>query len=75
MNGGADMSGMNLGINGGMYIVNVTNGGGGPVFGTPKLTVSGNSNIYINSQALNLAVQLIPPIQLGWREIRNGIDP
>ena len=73
--GEVNMAGWNVGLNGGMYIVNVTNAGGNPVFGTPKLTLSGNSNLYINSQALNMAVQLIPPIQLGWREIRNGIDP
>lgn len=73
--GDVDLSGLNVGINGGMYIVNVTESGGVISFGTPRFTMAGNSNITIDSDAIAMGVGLIPPVQMGWREVNSMMDP
>lgn len=73
--GEIDMSGMNVGLNGGIYGVNVQNIGGTVTFGPTKMSIGGNSDIIINSQALNMGVSLLPASQVGWREVSSVMDP
>ncbi len=74
--GDVNLGGLNLGVNGGVYMVNLTNPTGtGAVFGTPTLNMSGNSDIIINSAALNMGNNMISLRQTGWREITQGMDP
>ena len=73
--GNVDAGGLNRGIYGGMFVANVTYSGGTASFGTPTFSMSGNSNIYTNSDALNMSVGLIPALQLSYREITSDLDP
>jgi hypothetical protein len=43
-------------------------------FGTPGISISGNSRISSNSNAVQMAVGLISPSQISFREIA-GTDP
>ncbi len=72
--GNVDGSGLNVGINGGMFIANMTMVGGTPTFGTPRFTWRGNSNIVMNSASIHLAMQLLPLEQLSWREVTGATD-
>ena len=73
--GDVDAGGLNRGVFGGMYVVNVDTSGGTPIFGIPKFSFSGNSNIYHNSSAISMGVGLIPVSQIGWRQITSAMDP
>jgi Tfp pilus assembly protein PilX len=74
--GDADFSGMNVEINGGIYVVNdELDANGVAQFGTTKFTVSGNSDLIVNDDASKLAVSRIPPRQLSYREITSAMDP
>jgi len=73
--GDCDLSGLNYGIYGGLYVVNVQNVGGVISFGTPKLTVSGNSEITMNSANIMMGINMLPAAQLSWREIHSDTDP
>ncbi|MFH1572709.1 MAG: hypothetical protein ABIG68_01930 [Acidobacteriota bacterium] len=43
------------GLNGGMFIAYVSQSGTQAAFGTPKITLAGNSNIRVKSNALKIA--------------------
>ena len=74
-NGYMDAGGLNQGVYGGVFVANMTRVGGVPQFGTPTFRMSGNSHIYYDASALGMSVGLLPPIQLGFREITSEIDP
>src|SRR4029453_8111332 len=67
-----DLSG---GITGGVYVANLTNSRGTLSWGTPKMTISGTSNIIMNRGAIDAAARLIPPAQISWREVTSIMDP
>jgi len=72
LNGG----GMNVGLDGGIYIANVTLGeDGNAVFGTPRFTLSGACFITMHGEAIRMAIRLLPPAQIGFREITSITDP
>ena len=73
--GDMDAGGLNRGVYGGVYITSVTNSGGVISWGTPKLSMSGNSDIIINSNAIGMAMRLIPASQTAFREITSAMDP
>jgi len=74
--GDLDFAGLNNGVHGGVYVVNTTvDAGGNVTFGTPKFSISGNSNITFDSSTINMAVRLIPASQLGVREVTSALDP
>ncbi len=73
--GNLDMSGWNLGVHGGMFVTKLINNGGTIEFGTPLITISGNSNIVIHSDSIRMGMRLIAAEQLGYREIHGMIDP
>jgi hypothetical protein len=66
---------VSAGINGGIYVVNLTNSEGGLTWGTPKMMISGACNIIMNRDAIDAAARLIPPAQISWREVTSIMDP
>jgi hypothetical protein len=62
------------GIQGGLVLACLINGGAGTVFGIPSISVSGNSRILSNKDAVRMALGLIPVSQISFREIA-GTDP
>jgi hypothetical protein len=73
--GNLDMSGWNLGINGGIFVAKLVNNSGTIEFGTPNVTIAGNSNIVIHSENINMGLRQIAPEQIGYREINSSLDP
>jgi hypothetical protein len=73
--GDLDLSGLNVGIHGGLYVVNVTENSGIVTFGSPQITLSGNSDIIIDTEAIRMGVRQIPAVQLSRREITSSMDP
>ncbi|MBN1569817.1 MAG: hypothetical protein JXA73_18370 [Acidobacteria bacterium] len=61
-------------IDGGIYIASLAEAGELVSFGTPTISISGNSRMASNRNAVQMAVGLIPPTQTGFREIA-GADP
>ncbi len=72
--GNVDGSGLNVGLNGGMFIANMSLVNGTPTFGTPRFTWRGNSNIVMNSATIKMAMELLPLEQLSWREVTGVTD-
>ena len=73
--GVANMSGMNIGIDGGIYVVSLQ-AGSPPTFGaTTQFSVGGNSNIRATETGLRLGIESLPPIELSQREVTNSMDP
>jgi hypothetical protein len=62
------------GIEGGLLVANLANAGGKISFGTPSISISGNSRFFSNRKAVQMAIGLIPASQIGFREIA-GSDP
>jgi hypothetical protein len=73
--GNLDFAGLNNGVHGGIFVVNATNTNGTITFGTPKWSISGNSNITFDSNTISMAVRLIPASQLSVREVTSALDP
>jgi hypothetical protein len=61
-------------IEGGLFTANLLNSGGSIVFGASRISINGNSRVNSNDGALRMAISLIPPTQLSFREIA-GSDP
>jgi hypothetical protein len=67
--------GLNIGLDGGVYIANVhDDGSGNTVFGTPRFTLSGHCVITMHGEAIRMAVRMLPPVQLSFREITGLTD-
>jgi hypothetical protein len=62
------------GIEGGLLAASLADLGGEIVFGTPGVSISGNSRFRANRSAVRTAVGLIPVSQISFREI-TGADP
>ena len=73
--GNLDLGNSNHDIIGGVFVVNLTNAGEGPSLGTPTFSIGGNSRITANHNAIQMAIGLLPPAQLSFREITSTIDP
>ncbi len=67
-------SGSGQGIEGGLFMANLSTVGGEIVFGTPGLSISGSSRFLSNQDAVKMAIGLIPASQISFREIA-GSDP
>jgi len=68
------ITGSNCGIEGGMLTASLAEMGREITFGTPGISISGNSRISSNSNTVQMAVGLISPSQISFREIA-GTDP
>jgi len=67
--------GLNVGLDGGVYIANVhEDENGNKVFGTPRFTLSGHCLITMHGEAIRMAVRMLPPVQLSFREITSLTD-
>ncbi|RPI27033.1 MAG: hypothetical protein EHM61_09885 [Acidobacteria bacterium] len=74
--GSLRMHGSNKSLIGGVYVVNVTrNGDGSASFGTPTIDIQGNSNFYMKSDSITMAVSLLPMRILSWVEVTPEIEP
>jgi hypothetical protein len=67
-------TGSGFGIEGGLLVANLTNTGGEIAFGIPGLSISGNSRFSANKDIVRMAIGLIPPSHISFREIA-GSDP
>jgi hypothetical protein len=73
--GFANLAGMNVGLNGGLYAVKVTMSGSTAQFGKTQFTMSGNSNIKVNDAILQLAIDTLPAREISVREVLSSMDP
>ena len=73
--GNANLAGMNVGLNGGLYAVKVTQVGNSAQFGATQFTMSGNSNIKVNDAILQLAIDTLPAREISVREVTSSMDP
>lgn len=68
--GSVNVGGANKSIIGGLYLARLEqDANGDPTFGSPTFTLGGNSNFYFRGDSIRMAMNLLPPKQLGWREI------
>jgi hypothetical protein len=72
--GSVTLTGTGTAIEGGLFAANLNNSGGTTGFGAPHISISGNNRISSNESAVRMAISLIPPAQIGFREIA-GSDP
>src|SRR5438552_6405833 len=72
--GVANMSGMNIGIDGGIYVVSLQ-AGNPPTFGTTQFSLGGNSTIQASDTALHLGIENLPPVEVSRREVTSSMDP
>jgi hypothetical protein len=73
--GRADITGFNRGILGGMLVAKVQSSGGVATFGEPAVSIGGNSTIVANVSAVRMALALLPPSQISYREVTSTMDP
>lgn len=69
------LEGVNAAINGGIYLVSLTDEGGTLAWGIPRMTISGRCDIVMDNEASDAAVRLVPPARIGWREVTSIMDP
>ena len=62
-------------IAGGIYVVCLPALDPGAAWGTVKLTVQEGGHVLFDRVAIRMALRLIPPAQVGFREITSIIDP
>jgi hypothetical protein len=62
-------------ITGAVYVAGLSDSSGILNWGPAKLTLKESSQIIFDHEAVRMAVSLIPPIQLSFREITSIIDP
>jgi hypothetical protein len=73
--GSVNVGGANKSIIGGLYLARLEqDANGDPTFGAPSFTLGGNSNFYFRGDSIRMAMNLLPPKQLGWREITPEIS-
>jgi hypothetical protein len=58
-----------------MYLGGVSVAGGSANFSPVKITVGDGSTLTLDRQAIRMGVRLIPPSQLGIREVNGVMDP
>jgi hypothetical protein len=72
--GRAVFAGPGVDIEGAVLVANLIDRNGAIAFGTPGISIGGNSRLSSNRNAVRMAVGLIPPSQISFREIA-GSDP
>jgi hypothetical protein len=73
--GNLNAGGLHWEVNGGVFVVNLTNDGSLASVGLPTFSMSGSSNITMNSAAIQMAIGLLPVSQLSYREVTSVLDP
>jgi len=72
--GDATIDADGTGITGGLFIAGLVYVNGQAEFGNPVFSIRGNSRITADSNAVEMALSLIPPMRTSFREIA-GVDP
>ncbi len=62
-------------VTGAVYVARLSGMGAGASWGVSKLTVKDNIRLDYDKEAVKMAVSLLPPLQLSFREITSIIDP
>jgi hypothetical protein len=62
-------------ITGAVYVTKLSDWNGNLNWGTARLTVREACHITFNREVVGMAVNLIPPVQVSFREITSAIDP
>lgn len=73
--GEVDAASWNPGLAGGIYLAALVESGGGAGWGTVRLSISGDTQVIMHGGAIAMALRLLPPVQVGWREITPTLDP
>jgi hypothetical protein len=73
--GEIEASSWNPGVAGGVYVAALVGSGGGVNWGTVRLSVSGETALVMDDGAIAMAMRLLPPAQVGCREIARTLDP
>lgn len=72
--GGLAAEGSGPGIEGGVLVAKLTGAGSETAFGSPGISIGGNSRIISDGANVRMAVSLIPVSQISFREVA-GSDP
>jgi hypothetical protein len=67
-------AGPGIEIEGEVLVASLTSTSGDPALGTPEISIGGNNRMSSNRNAIHMAIGLIPPSQISFREIA-GSDP
>ncbi len=73
--GEMELAAADLALSGAVLVAAVSGSAGAASWGSPRLTIGGNSRLTMNVDAVRTASRLIPPAQLGFREVTSGLDP
>ena len=68
-------SGTSWTLSGGIFVASIVSTGSQLNWGGVKLSLAGNGLITYGRDALRMAISLIPPDQVGFREITSSLDP
>jgi hypothetical protein len=73
--GELDARGSTCSITGGVYLAGISGSGRLLDWGTARLSVGGNCEIRYQRSTIRMATSLIPPFQVGFREVTDAMDP
>ncbi len=73
--GRLETDGLSPGLSGGVYMAALTESGASLEWATARISIAGASLITMDEDAIGMALRLIPPSQLGCREITPTLDP
>jgi hypothetical protein len=73
--GEMDASGFDGGVTGSLFLARLEPTGGGVAWGTPRMTIGGNGRMMYDREAVRTGIRLIPPSQVGFREVTRAMDP
>ncbi len=62
-------------ISGSIYVASIEASGTSPVWGVARMSFSGGGRVIFDRAAIRMAIALIPPDQVGFREITSSLDP
>jgi hypothetical protein len=72
--GSVNIHGGSASIDAGMLVANLQ-AGSPPTFGTPQITIAGNSNFQVKQASLEMTVDQYPVREISRREVTNPMDP
>jgi hypothetical protein len=73
--GDLELAGPVCNIAGGIFLAAMINSGGALSWGPARLSVDGASAIAFEPRLIRMAIALIPPAQVGFREVTSSLDP
>ena len=62
-------------VTGAVYVASLMESGGIPAWGGVKLNVKEHGRITLDTEAVRMALRLIPPYEVSFREVTSIIDP